>query len=200
MTYSDVQPTRILPSIYYSAIFLTSLSCNKRLQYCIGVTIVFSLSSKKMLTGHSKAVIVVNCVFPFVAAVAVALRLYARRLKATSLKSSEYVILVALVAQVFLSNWSLLTQYRQSRSHILWSIFTVHSKPTFDSLWKLTRTQGATNGGMGQHVQNLSDLEFLVFGKVHIQCGITLDTAMHYANTLRSHFGTNFLTYLPSRP
>ena len=66
-----------------------------------------------MLTGHSKAVIVVNSIFPFAAAVAVALRLYARRLKAESLKASEYVILVAMVAQVFPSDWSLLTHYRQ---------------------------------------------------------------------------------------
>ena len=152
-----------------------------------------------MLTGHSKAIIVVNSIFPFLATVAVILRLYARRLKATSLKSSEYVILVALVAQLFLSKWSLLTQYRQSRSDILWSIFTVHFEPTFDSLWKLTRTQGATNGGMGQHVQNLSDIELVVFGKVHIQCSISLDMTMYYANILRSHFGTNFLTYLPCR-
>ena len=121
-----------------------------------------------MLTGHSKAVIAVNSVFPFVAAVAVALRLYARRLKATSLKSSEYVILVALVAELFLSDWSLLTRYRQSRSDILWAIFTVRFEPTLNSLWKLTRTQGATNGGMGRHIQDLSDTELLIFGKVHI--------------------------------
>ena len=154
---------------------------------------------KKMLTGHSKAVIVVNSVFPFFAAVTVALRIYARRLKATSLKSSEYVILVALVARFCLSNWSLLTQYRQSRLHILWAIFTVHFEAFFDSSWKLTRTQGATNGGMGQHVQDLSNAELVVFGKVQIQCGITLNTTMHSANTLRSHFGINFLTYSPFR-
>ncbi|KAM0795055.1 hypothetical protein BDR22DRAFT_872508 [Usnea florida] len=80
-----------------------------------------------------KAIIVVNSVFPFAAAVAVALRLKARRLKAMSLNSSEYVILVAL------------------------AITIVHS---------MVYIYCATNGGMGQHVQNLSDIEFVIFGKV----------------------------------
>ena len=57
-----------------------------------------------MLAAHSIAVIVVNSVFPFIAVLSVALRLYARKLKAMSLKSSDYVILVALVGSIFQAN------------------------------------------------------------------------------------------------
>ena len=53
-----------------------------------------------MLTGHSNAVIAVNSVFPFLAALTVVLRLYARTLKTSRLKSSDYTILAALVIQV----------------------------------------------------------------------------------------------------
>lgn len=83
-----------------------------------------------MLTAHSKAVIVVNSVFPFLAAFAVALRLYARGLKAISLQPSDYVVLVALVIQFFLSRRSLLTQCRQSWSHIPWAISIVQFEST----------------------------------------------------------------------
>jgi len=55
-----------------------------------------------MLTGHSKAVIAVNSVLPFVAAFTIALRLYAKRLKALRFMASDYVILVALVMRVSL--------------------------------------------------------------------------------------------------
>lgn len=53
-----------------------------------------------MLTDHSKAVIAINSVLPFVAVLSVALRLYARSIKALRLKSSDYTILLALVIQV----------------------------------------------------------------------------------------------------
>lgn len=53
-----------------------------------------------MLTGHSKAIIAVNSVLPFLAVLAVALRLYARRLRHLALNSSDYTILVALVKEV----------------------------------------------------------------------------------------------------
>ena len=50
-----------------------------------------------MLTARSKTVIAVNSVFPVVAVLAVAIRMYARRLKFSHLDSSDYTILVALV-------------------------------------------------------------------------------------------------------
>lgn len=54
-----------------------------------------------MLTDHSKAVIAVNSILPSVAVLAVALRLYARRLKNFSLGPNDYTILAALVEARF---------------------------------------------------------------------------------------------------
>ena len=53
-----------------------------------------------MLTGRSKAIIAVNSVFPFVAALTVALRLYARTRRTLYLNTSDYTIVVALVILV----------------------------------------------------------------------------------------------------
>ena len=57
----------------------------------------------KMLTGPAKTTIVINSIFPFLAILAVALRLYARRLKrvaltADDLKADDYTIMAALVS------------------------------------------------------------------------------------------------------
>jgi len=52
-----------------------------------------------MLTGHQKATIIVNCLFPALAVVATGLRLYVRKLKNLALKADDYTILAALVRQ-----------------------------------------------------------------------------------------------------
>ena len=50
-----------------------------------------------MLTNLAKTTIIVSIVFPLLATLAVALRLYARRCKSLRLGPDDYVILVALV-------------------------------------------------------------------------------------------------------
>ena len=53
-----------------------------------------------MLTSRSTALIAVNSVLPFVAALTVVLRLYARTRRTLCLKSSDYTIVVAMVMLV----------------------------------------------------------------------------------------------------
>lgn len=50
-----------------------------------------------MLTGHQNATLIVNSVFPVLALLVTALRLYARRIKRLSLTGDDYAILAASV-------------------------------------------------------------------------------------------------------
>lgn len=49
------------------------------------------------LTDHQVATIVVNAVFPAVAAIFIGLRLYAKRVKHASLQADDWLILLGLV-------------------------------------------------------------------------------------------------------
>ena len=51
----------------------------------------------RMLSTPSRATIIVSCVFPVLATVAVALRFYARRLKALAFRTDDYAVFLALV-------------------------------------------------------------------------------------------------------
>ena len=50
-----------------------------------------------MLTSHSVATVVVNSVFPFVSAVFIILRFYARSIKNVTPKIDDYLIVAAFV-------------------------------------------------------------------------------------------------------
>lgn len=50
-----------------------------------------------MLTSHSIALIAINSIFPFLAAVFMLLRLQARRVKNVALKADDYLIIAAFV-------------------------------------------------------------------------------------------------------
>lgn len=45
-------------------------------------------------------------------------------------------------------------------------------------MWQLTENEGATNGGMGKHIDTLGTAELVVFGKVCRQCVARLNVAV----------------------
>ncbi|MCJ1249410.1 hypothetical protein MMC30_006634 [Trapelia coarctata] len=53
-----------------------------------------------MLSTPSRATIIVSCIFPVLAAVAVALRFYAKRLKAIAFRTDDYAVLLALIITI----------------------------------------------------------------------------------------------------
>lgn len=53
-----------------------------------------------MLSTPSRATVIVSCIFPVLATVAVALRFYARRKKALSFRTDDYAVLLALVGSL----------------------------------------------------------------------------------------------------
>ena len=120
-----------------------------------------------MLSGHSKATIVVNSVFPFLAILAVALRLVARRLKNVSFKADDYTIIGATVRLVL----DLLTCDQLNMLQIM----TVgNSMPniycTFSGSYHrsslLIELKGAIKGGLGEHIDTLNPNQLIIFGKV----------------------------------
>ena len=51
-----------------------------------------------MVTDHIKAIIAVNSFFPFLALLAVSLRIYARRIRKLSFKADDYTIIAGLAS------------------------------------------------------------------------------------------------------
>jgi len=121
-----------------------------------------------MLSTPSRATIIVSCIFPLLATVAVALRFYARRLKALAFRIDDFAVLLALVRSF--SSRKKEAHHRADNHNCYmralrrWFV----SRRSSPRGLRLTSTTGAAIGGIGVHVEELKPSQRVFFGKVSI--------------------------------